>query len=133
MAEQAGLGARNERGVGERLRLRRRSLGLTQHQVVERLAALGVRTTNKALSNLERGAGLHAAKLPELARALDCSVTYLVGLSDDPRRWRPDATRAAPASPPSPPSADASAERMPWILGPDVPDLRGPTRQGQRA
>ena len=29
-------------------------------------------------------------KLPELARALDCSLTYLVGLTDDPTSWEPD-------------------------------------------
>ena len=47
-------------------------------------------TTNKALSCLEHGAGLDVCKLPELARALDCSLTYLVGLNDDPTSWEPD-------------------------------------------
>ena len=51
---------------------------------------MGVATTNKALSSLEHGAGLDVCKLPELARALDCTLTYLVGLTDDPERWEPD-------------------------------------------
>lgn len=73
-----------------RLRDRRRSLGLTQQQVVRRLAAYGVTTTNKALSSLEHGAGIDAAKLPEFAAALDCTVTYLLGLTDDPANWQPE-------------------------------------------
>ena len=47
-------------------------------------------TTNRALSSLEHGAGLDIAKLPELAHVLDCTVTYLVGLTDDPHSWAPD-------------------------------------------
>ena len=52
---------------------------------------MGVETTNKALSSLEHGAGLDVAKLPELACALECTLTYLVGLTDAPDRWQPDA------------------------------------------
>ena len=55
-----------------------------------RLRRIGVVTTNKALSSLEHGAGLDVCKLPEIARALDCSLTYLVGLTDDPASWEPD-------------------------------------------
>ena len=76
--------------VSERLRVRRRQLGLTQKEVVARLRRLGVDTTNKSLSSLEHGAGLDVCKLPELARALDCTLTYLVGLSADPVAWQPD-------------------------------------------
>src|SRR6478752_10809437 len=84
------LGAHRHLVVSERLRLRRRTLGLTQKEVVARLRRLGVATTNKSLSSLEHGAGLDVGKLPELARALDCTLTYLVGLTDDPQRWQPD-------------------------------------------
>ena len=55
-----------------------------------RLRRIGVATTNKALSSLEHGAGLDVCKLPELARALDCTLTYLVGLTDDPKSWEPE-------------------------------------------
>lgn len=75
-----------------RLRDRRRALGLTQQQVVRRLATFGVSTTNKALSSLEHGAGIDAAKLPEFAAALDCTVTYLLGLTADPHSWQPEAS-----------------------------------------
>ncbi len=76
--------------ITQRLRRRRDELGLTQKQIVTRLARCGLRTTNRALSSLEHGSGLDVAKLPELAVALDCTVTYLIGLTDDPHRWEPD-------------------------------------------
>lgn len=107
--------------ITQRLRLRRAELGLTQKQVVTRLARSGVRTTNRALSSLEHGAGLDVAKLPELAVALDCTVTYLVGLTDDPHRWEPDHRRAEPDSKPAAPPASGVPARS-WILGDDVPD-----------
>lgn len=76
--------------ITQRLRHRRDELGLTQKQVVTRLSRVGVVLTNRALSSLEHGAGLDVAKLPELAHALDCTITYLVGLTDDPHSWQPD-------------------------------------------
>lgn len=124
--------------VSQRLRDRRRDLGLTQKQVVTRLARLGIRTTNKALSCQEHGSGLDVAKLPDLARALDCTTTYLLGLTDSPHRWEPDRgaqptadTRRVPET--SRTRRTRSADRqqgdeMPsvhrratWLLGPDVP------------
>src|SRR5512142_43746 len=93
MSSAGDLGASRHLVASQRLRERRRSLGLTQKQVITRLARLGVASTNKALSSLEHGAGLDVAKLPELALALDCSVTWLLGLTDDPSCWEPDATR----------------------------------------
>ena len=104
--------------VSQRLRDRRRQLGLTQKQVVTRLSRLGVQMTNKTLSCQERGAGLDVARLPDLARALDCTTTYLLGLTGDPHRWHPDDV-PVPAPPPAavtPPPANGS-----WILGPGVP------------
>src|SRR6478735_4023462 len=89
------LGTHRHLVVSERLRQRRRELGLTQKEVVARLRRLGVGTTNKALSSLEHGAGLDVCKLPELARALDCTLTYLVGLTSRPNSWEPDGTLPA--------------------------------------
>ena len=131
------LGAHRHLVVSERLRERRRDLGLTQKEVVSRLRRIGVDTTNKALSSLEHGAGLDVAKLPELACALDCTLTYLLGLTDDPDQWQPDSgqwpesprrrvpptARAAPRAVP-PPSGDDPV-RMPRILGPVNPDWSG--------
>lgn len=115
--------------ITQRLRQRRDDLGLTQKQVVTRLGRCGLRTTNRALSSLEHGTGLDVAKLPELAAALDCTVTYLVGLTDDPHRWEPDDEVRIPArnGPPTPAEssrATAAHERPPasLILGDDVPD-----------
>ena len=121
------LGAHRHLVISERLRQRRRELGLTQKEVVARLRRIGVATTNKALSSLEHGAGLDVCKLPELARALDCSLTYLVGLNEDPTSWEPDFDqwpgrrprnrRANEVSLPSP-GRTTTAAATPRILGP---------------
>ena len=96
------LGSHRHHVVSERLRERRRDLGLTQKEVVSRLRRMGVTTTNKALSSLEHGAGLDVGKLPELACALECTLTWLVGLTDDPEQLaaRRGALAAAPRSAP---------------------------------
>lgn len=110
--------------ITQRLRARRADLGLTQKQVVTRLARCGVRTTNRALSSMEHGAGMDVAKLPELAAALDCTVTFLLGLTDDPRRWEPDEGRLATHSH----GADrwvSVSNSASLILGSGLPD-RGP-------
>jgi len=107
--------------ITQRLRRRRGELGLTQKQVVTRLARAGLRTTNRAVSSLEHGAGVDVAKLPELAAALDCTVTYLVGLTDDPHRWEPD-HRGTPEPTPQPGGPRPNAPSRSWILGADVPD-----------
>jgi transcriptional regulator with XRE-family HTH domain len=125
------LGMHRHLVVSERLRLRRRRLGLTQKEVVARLRRIGVETTNKALSSLEHGAGLDVCKLPELSRALECTLTYLVGLTDDPARWEPDGpvwpaheqTRVVSADAlPGPATWEHdTGGRGPWILGPVPP------------
>jgi len=93
LTSPSDLGATRQLVVSQRLRERRRALGLPQKQVISRLARLGVLSTNKALSSLEHGSGLDVAKLPELAVALDCSVTWLLGLTDDPHSWEPAGRR----------------------------------------
>lgn len=74
----------------QRMRERRLAQGLTQREVVGRLACRGVQTTNRALSTMENGRGLDLGLLPELADVLDCTVTYLLGMVADPHSWRPD-------------------------------------------
>jgi transcriptional regulator with XRE-family HTH domain len=74
---------------GTRVRERRRELGLTQHDLVSRLHSRGNRTSNRALSAIEHGGGLELGLLPELAESLGCTVTYLLGLTDDPQEWQP--------------------------------------------
>ena len=135
--------------INRRLRRRRAELGLTQKQVVTRLGRVGVQTTNRAVSSLEHGAGIDVAKLPEIANALECTVTYLLGLTDDPARWEPDGAArrslangiAAQAPSSSTPSAvgetssetstgSGRASSRSWILGLDVPDRDAGIRQG---
>ena len=115
--------------IAQRLRQRRGDLGLTQIQVVARLTRFGLRTTNRTLSSLEHGAGLEVAKLPALADALECTITYLIGLTDDPHRWEPDQRRDE--RDPMPHAADAERSTVAgshalvvgsWILGAEVPD-----------
>lgn len=68
-----------------RLRARRDDLGLSQ----QRLAQLsGVSQT--AISNYEVGdREMGSAALISLAKALECSTDYLVGLTDNPNTVRP--------------------------------------------
>jgi transcriptional regulator with XRE-family HTH domain len=73
---------------GRRLRERRHALGLTQAELVGRLGG-DPAITNRSISTWENGRGLDFGWLPELAVALDCSVTYLLGMTDDPQRWEP--------------------------------------------
>jgi transcriptional regulator with XRE-family HTH domain len=76
-----------------RLSERRHQLGLTQLDVVARLLEHAVPVTNRAISAMENGQAVDVGRLPALARALECSVTYLLGLTDDPRQWQPDPSR----------------------------------------
>lgn len=90
---------------------RRHDLGLTQRDVVERLASLGLTTTNRTLSAMEHGQGVDVGRLPELAVALDTTVTYLLGLTADPRSWSPDAPVVGVLPPP--PVTAAVPARLP--------------------
>ena len=109
-----------------RIAERRRELGLTQAEVVARVARHGSRLSNQALSAVENGRRLAVGRLPDLAEALDCTVTYLLGLTADPRSWSPDQPPRAPA--PAPPVPAPGFPRRSWILGPDVPDSSGGLR-----
>lgn len=80
----------------QRIRERRRTLGLTQREVANRLVRLGSRTTNRTLSAMENGRGLDLGLLPDLAESLECTVTYLIGLADDPHSWVPDRNTRSP-------------------------------------
>lgn len=103
-----------------RLSERRHDLGLTQCEVVDRLTALGATATNRTLSAMENGQGVDVGRLPELALALDCTITYLLGLTDDPGRWAPDDSGWARPGP----LPAAAGRRESWILGPEIPERR---------
>ena len=95
MSEVRANPARERHWVyAQRLRERRLQLRLTQREVVARLQESGNRTTNRALSAMENGRGLDLGLLPELAEALRCTVTYLLGLTSDPSSWHPGGTAA---------------------------------------
>lgn len=65
--------------IGERVLLRRRELGLTQKELGKRAGC-----PYQVISRLESGAqSILAERLAELARSLDVSSDYLLGL---PRR-----------------------------------------------
>jgi transcriptional regulator with XRE-family HTH domain len=134
-----------------RIRERRRQLGLTQAEVVALVNEHGSRLSSQALSAIENGRRLAVGRLPDLAAALQCTVSYLLGLTADPDRWEPDDARppadarrpAGPsrpvtASPPPAEPAELAANSGPgpaappqrgWILGPDVPDTFPPPRR----
>jgi transcriptional regulator with XRE-family HTH domain len=123
-----------------RIRERRRQLGLTQAEVVDRVDGPGSRLSNQALSAIENGRRLAVGRLPDLAAALHCTVSYLLGLTADPGRWEPDDPRPeVPAGVRPEPSGGragpgtngtpgrAIPPRRSWILGPDVPDAITPS------
>lgn len=95
-----------------RMRERRLALGLTQREVVGRLQRRGTQVTNRALSAMENGRGPDIGLLPELAGSLECTVTYLLGLAEDPRSWQPDQMRTA-AMPPRASSAGPASPNGP--------------------
>ena len=118
-----------------RIKERRRELGLTQAEVVDRVSRNGSPLTNQALSAIENGRRLAVGRLPDLADALDCTVTYMIGLTADPRSWYPDNPPGTARIPDAPPRSRRPAVRDPvhpsrrsWILGPDVPDIPGELR-----
>ena len=137
-----------------RIRERRRQLGLTQAEVVGRVNRYGSRLSNQALSAIENGRRLAVGRLPDLAAALECTVSYLLGLAADPDRWEPDDSQppadfrtpadvrtpadfrppvgSRPPAERAEPDANgrpgrASPPRRSWILGPDVPDAAPPS------
>jgi hypothetical protein len=101
---------------------RRRHLGLTQQDVVDRLVGLGVGGTNRTLSAMEHGQGIDIGRLPELAIALECTVTYLLGLTTNPVKWTPDDGTV--------PTGPAAAVRTTpgdqgcWLHYPSMPEAR---------
>ena len=119
----------------QRIRERRLALGLTQREVVARLERRGNQTTNRGLSAMENGRGLDLGLLPELAAALGCTVTYLLGLTVDPTAWEPseetpmrNGTRV--------PALPVPIQNGSGILGPEVPTgfaAPGRTRRRQHS
>lgn len=110
----------------QRIRERRLALGLTQREVVARLEHRGNSTTNRALSSMENGRGLDLGLLPELADALRCTVTYLLGLTADPAAWHPSPDTKGANGKSTTPVRQVPARREvsiqgSGILGPDVP------------
>ena len=132
-----------------RIRERRRQLGLTQAELVDRVNGYGSRQSSQALSAVENGRRLAVGRLPDLAAALQCTVSYLLGLTADPDRWEPDDAGPAPHLSPNGPVTNSTvtsstvtnstvtngtaARRPPsrhgWILGPDLPDAAPPARR----
>jgi transcriptional regulator with XRE-family HTH domain len=106
-----------------RIRERRRQLGLTQAELGQRVSQHGSRLSVQTVSAIENGRRLAVGRLPDLAAALQCTVSYLLGLTADPDRWAPD-----DIGPPSPatPAPLPARPRHGWILGPDLPDPAPP-------
>ena len=124
-----------------RIRERRRQLALTQAELVDRVNGYGSRLSSQALSAIENGRRLAVGRLPDLAAALQCTVSYLLGLTADPDRWEPDDAsppallRPVPNSPvpnspvTNSPAGQGTPPRHGWILGPDLPDAIPPAQR----
>jgi hypothetical protein len=103
----------------QRIRERRLALGLTQREVVARLERRGNQVTNRGLSSMENGRGLDLGLLPELAEALSCTVTYLLGLTSDPAAWAPSCGEINGTQLPD--VLPVPIQNGSGILGPEVP------------
>lgn len=79
--------------VSWRARERRKSLSLSQHEVALKMGAEGVDISDATYSRIEIGKNelvKDVNTLIALSRALDCTVTYLVGLTSRYDKWTPD-------------------------------------------
>lgn len=71
--------------LGERIRLLREATGLTQAECAARLTAEGAGVNQAFISQVERGEkSVSLETLVALARLLEVSADYLLGLDDDP-------------------------------------------------
>jgi transcriptional regulator with XRE-family HTH domain len=93
----------------KRMRLRRKALGdLSQERLAQRTAVIAAEAGGKGLSrqsviNIENNGQVPKAdNLALLARALECSADYLLGLTDDPMPYD-SPERERPATPESAP------------------------------
>jgi transcriptional regulator with XRE-family HTH domain len=86
--------------VAARVAARRKALGLTQQHVADRMTARGIRTILQQVSQIEQGTGVGVGKLVVLAQALECSMTYLLDLTDKPDKWTPDTPLSELDTPP---------------------------------
>ena len=120
-----------------RIRERRRQLGLTQAELVDRVNGYGSRLSSQALSAIENGRRLAVGRLPDLAAALQCTVSYLLDLTADPGRWEPDDAQPVTNGTSSTRSTSrtnstagrGAPPRHGWILGPDLPDAVPPSER----
>ncbi len=111
-----------------RIRERRRQLGLTQAELVDRVNGYGSRLSSQALSAIENGRRLAVGRLPDLAAALQCTVSYLLGLTADPDRWEPDDAGPAPQLSPNGPVTNRTVTTGPVTTGPVTTQHRRPGR-----
>jgi transcriptional regulator with XRE-family HTH domain len=79
--------------MGRRIYRRRRELGLTQVDLLARLRDGGLSLTPGAISHIE-DRGVDMAKAPVFALALECTVSFLAGWTDDPDGWEPNRSLA---------------------------------------
>lgn len=117
----------------KRLRERRLALGLTQRELAMRLTRHGNLISNRALSDMENGRGLDLGLLPELAEALDCTVTFLLGLTSDPCRWQPENGTNGHETVDRPHRTEWPLADVSGVLGPEVPaGFTAPARSRRR-
>lgn len=79
--------------VAWRVRTMRKQLGLKQDEVVRRMREKGLDLSQATYSRIEVGKSeivKGANYLVALSEALECTVTYLLGLTSKPSKWTPD-------------------------------------------
>ena len=90
--EQARARRRARRAIqrlGERVFAVRTARDLSQAALAARVSELGVPITQALISRVETGSMTDARTLLGIAAALEASLTYLFGLTDEPESWEP--------------------------------------------
>ena len=72
--------------IGERIRQRRKQLGLTQTELAKRLNPGVDNVTHNQVAHWEKHGTPEVDSLIRLCNALDCDMDYLLGAIDTPRR-----------------------------------------------
>lgn len=65
-------------------------LGLNQTSLAERMTDQGFRITQPLVSRAINGAEVGDSELIAFARALKVTITWLLGLTEDLKKWKPD-------------------------------------------
>lgn len=93
MSHRGDIGRRSAGRLADAIAQRRADLGLKQSEVAERMIAFGVPVSMQTISAWEYGRPRIAShQVVALAASLECTTTFLLGLTEKHDKWTPDAS-----------------------------------------